>query len=97
VSGGVGKTLSCKQMELLYYLYSAYVLDKLRETEIVSKVQARVRMKIQSKQYGRMLVAARKLQNRWRNRNNRNILDIQRVEEFLKTLCFGESKIGTSH
>jgi hypothetical protein len=41
-------------MELLYYMYSVFVLDKLREEELVSKVQAIVRMRIQSNKYNQV-------------------------------------------
>lgn len=54
-----GLALTCKEMELLYYMYSAFVLEKVREEELVSKVQAIVRMKIQVNKYTKTVQAAR--------------------------------------
>lgn len=81
------QTLSCKEMELLYYMYSAHVLEQVREEELVSRVQAIVRMRLQSSKYVKLVDAARTLQNAWRmrmfaaDRNNH-----QRITEFLRSL-----------
>jgi len=87
--------LTCKEMELLYYMYSCFVLDKVRESELVAKVQAIVRMRIQSSKYTKMVEAARKVQNAWRlrmftaDRHNH-----ERISEFLNTLLHGTPKLG---
>jgi hypothetical protein len=91
------ENLTCKEMELLYYMYSAFVLDKMREEELVAKVQAIVRMKIQHQKYEKMVDAARRVQNAWRmrmftaDRNNH-----ERITEFLRTMLHGQGahKIG---
>lgn len=83
-------------MELLYYMYSAHALEKKREEELVSKVQAIVRMKIQASKYAKTVQAARTLQNAWRMRMF--VADRQnheRIAEFLRALMSqGQDKPG---
>ncbi len=89
--------LTCKEMELLYYMYSAFVLEKVREEECVTKVQAIVRMRLQSSKYTKLVDAARTLQNVWRmrmfsaDRNNH-----ERIAEFLRSLMSGPDHKGGS-
>lgn len=87
--------LTCKEMELLYYMYSCYALERVREEELVAKVQAIVRMRIQASKYTKMVDAARRVQNAWRLRmftSDRH--NHERISDFLKTLLHGPDKIG---
>ncbi len=90
------QTLTCKEMELLYYMYSAFVLERVREEELVARVQAIVRMKLQSSKYTKLVDAARTLQNCWRMRMfSADRQNHERVTEFLRSLMMqGQDKIG---
>ena len=89
------KQLTCKEMELLYYMYSCHVLEQVRETELVAKVQAIVRMRIQASKYSKMVGAARRVQNAWRLRmftSDRH--NHERIADFLKIMLHGPEKVG---
>lgn len=84
--------LTCKQMEMLYYMYSGFVLEKVRELELVSLVQAKVRMKLARTNFERKRSAARKLQTAWRQRNCRqSLINSERMVSFLRALLQGET------
>ncbi len=91
-----GLTLTCKEMELLYYMYSVYVLDKVKEEELVARVQAIVRMRLQSNKYQQLVDAARTLQCAWRMRmfaSDRS--NHERIAQFLRQMMMsGQDKVG---
>jgi hypothetical protein len=90
-------SLTCREMELLYYMYSAYVLEKQREAKLVARVQAIVRMKLQSTRYKELQQAARTLQCAWRMRmfvSDRQ--NHERITEFLKVFMQPQDKPGRS-
>lgn len=97
VSSDENGRLTCKEMELLFYMYSVHVMDKVKEEELVAKVQAIVRMRIQSSKYNQLVDAARTVQCAWRMRMfaaDRSNHD--RIAQFLRTMMQASSpgKVG---
>lgn len=89
-------TLTCKEMELLYYMYSGHVLARVREEEVVARVQAIVRMRIEASRYKQLQEAARTLQTAWRMRAfTQDRSNHERIAEFLRAMMISPtSKVG---
>jgi hypothetical protein len=89
-------TLTCKEMELLYYMYSGHVLARVREEELVARVQAIVRMRIEASRYKQLQEAARTLQSAWRMRAfAHDRTNHERIADFLRTMMMSSaSKVG---
>jgi truncated hemoglobin YjbI len=70
---------------------------QVREEECVTKVQAIVRMRLQASKYGKLVDAARTLQNAWRLRMfSADRSNHERVAEFLRSLMAGPDHKGGS-